>query len=389
MRVLASAALPGLIALLLSAPAPAQEKGEKPKSRFVSDIAGKTADVWIAEIHSKDPSKRENAIRTILLFGPEQAQAAIPALIAELKKHTSTTPVDVSVRVNGSIALGEILGAAEAGLAPRPKAKEMTDAVTVLVRMLRDTQAIVKYRAAQALGKIGPPARVAVPDLLYALHDPATWETRQAAAFALGRVSSDPKQGISASVLTELFRAVKSDHAAQVRLAAIQALVYLGRPALPTHQKQLDAALEYVIVQDPEKSVKIWAHMAAMSLRDRVEPPRVAWIGKLTEDKELLVRIEAIQALGTIGPKAKSQVAHLIKGLDDPEKAVVGWSTWALARMGKDAKDAVPRLQALEKNKDNPEPLRQMARDAVQEIEGRTPAKEDAKTPVAPMGARQ
>jgi HEAT repeat protein len=380
MRFVTLAALTALAAALSAAPAAAQKNfGQKPDPGTVTEIAGKSVDVWISEIHSKDPSKRENAIRTVLLFGPEHARRAVPALIAELKKHSLSYPVDVSIRVNASIALGEILGACK-NLDP----KEVNEAVVVLVRMLRDTQAVVKYRAAQALGNVGPEARAALPDLLYTLHDPATWETRQAAAVALGRVARDPKHGANTNVLSELFKSVRGDSSSQVRLAAVQALVMLGPPAAPAYQQQEDQALEYVAVKDPDRSVQLWAHMAAMMVRGKVEQRRVNLIGGLMNDKEQIVRIEAIQALGTIGPEAASQVPRLIAGLGDNEKAVAGWSAWALSRMGKEARAAVPNLQQLAKNSNYPEAVRQMATEAVSAIEGRTPSPGRSKTEFTP-----
>src|SRR6476661_8072435 len=49
----------------------------------ITEVAGKSLAQWIKEISSKDPSKREAAIRTVLLFGPEQAYQAVPVLLQE------------------------------------------------------------------------------------------------------------------------------------------------------------------------------------------------------------------------------------------------------------------------------------------------------------------
>ena len=43
-------------------------------------------------------------------------------------------------------------------------------------------QAIMRFRAAQTLGTIGPEAKIAISDLVGLLKDPATWEIRQASA---------------------------------------------------------------------------------------------------------------------------------------------------------------------------------------------------------------
>src|SRR5205807_963510 len=104
-------------------------------------------------IPSKDRSKGENAIRTVLVFGADRAYDAVPALIKELKRHRSFVQVDVSIRVNATMSLGAILGSTT-----KADTAVVKDAVSVLNQMLGDSQFIVKYRAAEALGKIGAAA---------------------------------------------------------------------------------------------------------------------------------------------------------------------------------------------------------------------------------------
>src|SRR5262249_55141365 len=147
---------------------------------------------WIQEIKHHDASRKENAMRTIVLFGPELAQQAVPVIVAELKKGTPSYPLDTSIRVNGPIALGVIVGGLKD---PDPKYVKMPDVVGALTRGLRDSQTIVKFRAAEAVGRIGPQAIAAKPYLLSLLQDQATWELRQVAAAALGTVAFDKEKG--------------------------------------------------------------------------------------------------------------------------------------------------------------------------------------------------
>ena len=111
-------------------------------------MAHKTLEEWIEEIKDRDKGKAENAIRTIPIFGQQEAQRAVPVLIAELKK---PPPVDTSIRVNVAIALGVILG----GYGD-PNPRDLKDAVAVLRRLLTDQQSIVKMRAAEALVSAAP-----------------------------------------------------------------------------------------------------------------------------------------------------------------------------------------------------------------------------------------
>ena len=47
------------------------------------------------------------------------------------------------------------------------------EAVPPLIKALKDPKLKVRYRVAEALGKIGPPARAAVPTLIAALKEEA------------------------------------------------------------------------------------------------------------------------------------------------------------------------------------------------------------------------
>src|SRR5262249_49160612 len=93
------------------APGQKKDKEKEKKTTLITEIGGKSIAQWIEEIPSKDRSKGENVIRTVLLFHPDVAYPAVPVLIKELKKHNPNGPtVDISIRVNAVIALGVILG---------------------------------------------------------------------------------------------------------------------------------------------------------------------------------------------------------------------------------------------------------------------------------------
>src|SRR5437763_1009975 len=69
-----------------------------------TEVMGKTFKEWTKEIHAFDPSRREEAMKAVLLFGPNKAYEAVPEILKELSKH-KLQPVDLSVRVNGTMAL--------------------------------------------------------------------------------------------------------------------------------------------------------------------------------------------------------------------------------------------------------------------------------------------
>jgi HEAT repeat protein len=340
---------------------------DKDKKFYLTDIGGKTLEQWIKEIPSVDRSKGENAIQNVLLFPPEQGSAALPVILTEMAKHNprgGTRPIDLSIRVNGAIAVGILLGSTK-----DPDPKHVKEAVRLLREGLGDTQKILVYRSAEALGRIGPEARSAIPALLAGVRDSATWEVREASALALGRVAYDPKEGPSGNVLAGLYYALE-DNASQVRLGAIQSLGMLGAPNNAEFKKTWVRNLEKT-AKDPDTRIVIWGQMAIMAVLNEFPDARVQSIGKLLTHPEAGTRIQAAQALGTLGNKGKSQVPLLIKGLKDRTPEAAGWCVYALSRMGLAAASAIPELQALTKDTSQPEPLRKAAAEAVDMIQGK------------------
>jgi HEAT repeat protein len=385
MRIAAIVLLVGWVLWVCPAPAQKTGKPDPKKKDSISEIGGKTLEMWIAEIAAEDPSKKENAIRTVLLFGPTRALKALPAIIKELRSHSFAVPLDVSVRTNACIAVGAILGQN----LKDADSKQITDAVALLKRLMHDSQDIVKYRTAQALGQIGPEAKSALSELLQALRDPNNWETRQASAMALGRVARD-KKGPHPEVVTALSTRLKNEKSAQVRLAVLQAMTTLGPPADKMLRQKLEQNIDHVASKDVDPTVRIWAHMAHMMVTGKIEPKRLEFIGKQVVDgRELPVKIQAAQALTWAGKEAKTQAPHLIAGLDDADKNVVAFCVIALASIGKDAETAVPRLQDLAKSKESPELLQHMATEAIDTILGKNKDKgEKDKKGKAAAGAR-
>ena len=328
-------------------------------------VAGRSLEYWISQIPSKDQSKSENAIRAVMEFGPDRAYQAVPVIVERLRHNSPGKQVDVSVRVNGAIALGYILGGYKGA-----DHKVIKDAVSVLRRFLTDNQTIVRYRGAQALGRIGTDAKDTIPEVINVVKDPATWETRQAAAIALGQIALDEVHGPSLAVLNALYSAL-GDGSVQVRLAAIQALTRLGGPVNATLRLRLVRALDPVAYKDTEPTVKIWAHMAVMSITRTVDKDRIDVIAQLMVHPDLAARAQAIQALGTIGKDAKITIPRLMKALNDPEPTVVGWAIWALGRMGPAASGALIELERIQTDMSQPETLRKLADEAVNEIKGK------------------
>ncbi|MEI7683450.1 MAG: HEAT repeat domain-containing protein [Planctomycetota bacterium] len=329
-----------------------------------SKIAGKSFEQWLKEIATKDPSKRETAIRAVCSFPPEIAIKAIPTLLFELRKH-STAPVDLSVRCNLCTSLAELFGSGE-----RIDAKLKAEAVALLRFQLRDTQAILRYRAATALSALGPDALPAIPDLMAMFRDGSTWEVRQAAAAAIGAIAGDGASGPNPAHLENLYK-VLHDPAYQVRLAAIQSLSILG-PG--TDQNMIDAyvsALTPIALKDPEPGLQIWARIAVIGATKDFSLTNIAPITKHLTSVDPGIRMQAVQALGAIGPQAKTSVASLVTALKDDDQGVQLSAMWALGRMEAAAAVAMPALEKIAADPNQADHVKRSAKDALEKIKGK------------------
>lgn len=330
-------------------PAPTERSGP-------SEIGGKTLSQWILETKSADAGVRENAVRTIILFGPAAVTAA-PALIDRL------SDTDVSLRTNAAIALTGI----DVSDDDTPKA------ITALAkRVTDDPQAIVRYHAAVALGTFGQDARPAVPQLISASRDNTSWEIRKAAVYALGKTGAGDKDDPpDMRVANALIQVLGAEHTALVRLEAVMGLGSLGRPAKGSPERiAIEAALRKAVA-DRDRTVQIWAVVGLMAINDEVPELHLLAIAKLLKSPELVNRAHAARALGTIGEKAQSRVPDLVDMLNDKQREGILAALWALASMKGSAHKALPAIKELSQRKEADEEVKQAALFTIEIINGK------------------
>jgi uncharacterized protein (UPF0147 family) len=355
--------LPVIGASLLVCAAPAAgQTGKKTDLAPPSLIGGKTVAQWIAEIPSKDRSKIENVVRTVLLFGPDKAVQALPVLLAELKKQAAGQFSDSNVREVQAWALGEILERVE-----KPDPRLVEEAVAALRPLLKDPQSAVKFRAAEGLARLGPHAKAAVPDLLVLAADRDTWVVRRAAVIALSRVSGQGKDPPREDVFKTL-RAALRDDASAVRYAAGEALIWMAPPE--GSKQETVTALESA-TKDAEPPVAITALLALVRGKAKGWETRLGALGKYLESDDPTYRMQAAEAISILGPVAQSQVPRLIGLLKDKDQRVVGVGVMALGHLQRAAAEAVPHLQAIQADRTQPENLRKMAGEALDNIRGK------------------
>jgi HEAT repeat protein len=362
-----------LLAALAFAPLPArlaaQEKKspetKAPSASEFKEVGGRTVDSWIKDISSKDPAKRTLAIQAIQQFPRSQAVTALPAVIAELKRHTSTNAIDVSVRANGLHALGAIL-ANDTDL----DSKLETEAIQLITKFLKDTQVAVRFRAVHALSRVGKRAKPALLELVPLLRETTAYEVRLAACHVIAQIGPDGSNGANPLVMGGL-NGLVNDPSQQVRLAALQAMTMLGPSSDALQQTTIVKNLVTMTQKEPDAATKVWAHMAIMGMTSDVDDDHIVPIAKMAKNEDPQVRIQVLQALGAVGSRAKATFPTLMAALDDSDPNVVGAAIWAMGRFERSAAGAVPRLEMIAADAKSSDIIKKLARDSLDSIQGK------------------
>jgi HEAT repeat protein len=244
-------------------------------------------------------------------------------------------------------------------------------ATQVLKKSLHDQQVVMRFRAAQTLGTIGFEAKGAIPELVGLLKDQSTWEIRQASAQALGLIAYDKQTGgPNVDVLRALY-AELSDPAFQVRLASIQSLTYLGPPADPAGMKSYINSLKSLEISDPEVAMKIWARCAIAHATEDYSGDMLGPIGKLMNDADAIVRTQALQAMGSLGPKGQKTLPNILPCLADTDSMTKWTAIWAVGQMGASSMMAIPKLEAIIADPKEDSNSKSLAKQSLEKIKGK------------------
>ncbi len=198
----------------------------------------------------------------------------------------------------------------------------LIDTPEKLMKRLASSDADVRAEAARMLALMGPNAAVAVPQLISALKD-GSGKVRMMAAMALGEIGHPAKEAVPA-----LLEAA-NDKSDFVRALAAGALGKTGRGA-----KGVVPAL-IGMLGDKHREVRRAAATGLGDIGQADEPVLNALIATLGKDPDSAVRVDAAQALGQLGPKAKSAVPALLRALKDGD--VQRYAAEALGRIGRSA----------------------------------------------------
>ena len=285
-------------------------KGSKAEPKEPTEINGKTFDQWRKEIQtSKDPAKREMAMKNICLFGA-RSYDAIQDIIDDLKKHEISKKkgglgIDLSVRVNGTMAMSTIFRYKE-----KPDAKHVKEALAIYRYFLKDSQVIMKLRAVQGLPFLGPASREAMDDLITVAKDPTTWEIRKEAIQVLIMMAPNDKGVPDSRVIPVLRDAAVKDSSYLVRGTAVQGMGMLGDSVLLLDFKK-------VIDNDSSKEVKL---IAVQAMANACKEKALFDLKKLMEHPDKDIRVLAVQAYGAAGKEGA--LFELRKKIDSGEKEI-------------------------------------------------------------------
>jgi HEAT repeat protein len=350
---------------------------------------GWPASSWASDLKDPDVKKRVEAAKSLSIIG-ENARDAVPALAVALKDP------EPAVRQQSAFALFKI-------------GPEAAPAVQPLIELLDDPEPIVRMNAAMALARIGAAAAPAVPAVRAALRKPEHTEyvimlnhtMRHELVHVLGCIGPGAKDAVP-----DLIDVMQ--HAPVVeRWTALQALERIlgeeegnaqGLAALKASLKAPDALSRYYgihTIREMELSGQEWTDVLAPLLKDddanvrvhtafylqqlKYSPESLAPVfadGLLTQQDQR-VRQNCLQALMQMGTAARGAVPVLAKMLKNDNAQLCIQAADLLGRIGPDAKEAVPALQNLLKDKRGADrrSVSAAAHDALSKIEAK-PAKQ-------------
>ena len=183
-----------------------------------------------------------------------------------------------------------------------------------------DSSYHVRFRAAQALGEMGPNAAPAVPALAQALSDPHP-DLRYFVARALSQIGPT-----AAPALPEVIAALRSDNLDQEKSFLIITLGNIGPPAAP--------------------AVPLLIEMMSLEKIDFTRADAAEALGKIGEEEALPVLVKTLEsdesshtrwaaayAIAAFGERARFAAPTLVESLNDEDIYVRGASAYAIAQI--------------------------------------------------------
>jgi HEAT repeat protein len=323
-------------------------------------------EAFVDALIQQDETKRDRALDDIF---QTRAFAALSRVMAEALKAD-----DAHLRSQAAETLGNL----EEFVTPT--------AVSALIDALHDRDGFVRWKAAEALGKVGAPAQAALPFLIAATKE-SDAAVRALAVNALGKIGARPEEIVPTLI------AAATDTDSHVRYMTASTLGEVGHPASPAlgtliellkHDRDLNVpwiAAQAIGRVDPDGRLGVPALTEALKSRNglvrRFAAKGLAAIGpgasaalpgleSLLKDRDPGVRVAAAEAVLKVGHNLKSALPVLCTVLESDDGFSPMWAALVITDTGPAAKEAVPSLRKAVKHK-NPN-VRESAAQALGKI---------------------
>jgi HEAT repeat protein len=201
--------------------------------------------------------------------------------------------------------------------------------VEVLIEALHSDDFSTRYRAVYFIGDRGAQAKDAVPALIDNLETDYMVESTLHALKGIG-----PNASAAIPALFNSFTAYPKQPA--TRCYAAEALANIGESAIPTLTNGVGSENVYE---------RTWCH-AALAKIEGPESDHFKFLSDAMLSDDKATSLVAVRALTMIGPDAKTVLPQIIVAMDRQVTAKTDLAV-LLARMGKDASPAIPKLVEL------------------------------------------
>ncbi len=273
------------------------------------DVQRKALPVMIELLmKEKDGQVRLAVLDAVTALGHD-AEAAVPALVHTLRTNYGGDGLEESHQdYRSALALAAI---------GRP-------AVEGLRGLLKERKESVRAEVVMAMGRIGPDAAAAVPDLIPSLGDKSE-RIRREASLALGRIGP--------AALEPMIAASGREDAA-IRARAVEAMGHLSAP----DDRARQAVLRRVHDPAPEVRAESVRSLGRLHVPDDVLVPILAEDLRHADERVRLAVVELLVARRALLPRLATEFEALLTARDD------GVARHAAFLLGKLGPEAIPRL---------------------------------------------